>query len=191
MASKKFDAEYYAFLAKRIREHDKNAFIEFYDATYTNLYKYVYYFLKNEHLAQDALQEIYILVFKNISMLKSDKHLYSWLRQIAYHVCCDISRKNSDITTHETSEVSEHHMMQLQNSTDEFQDIWDKDLSSHLEEWLNELPYHPRQAFILRYYNHLKLEEIADFMDCSLSSVKRYLNTARDQIKMKLEHYDS
>lgn len=190
MASKKFNTEYYAFLAKRIREHDKNAFTELYDITHDNLYKYISYFLKNEHLAQDALQEVYILVFKNISMLKSDKLLYSWLRQITYHVCCDFARKNRAITSHESSGISEDLMMaQIRSEADEFQDIWDQDLSSHLHHWLDELPTHTRQAFVLRYENLLKMEEIADFMDCSLSSVKRYLNSAREHLRKRLEEY--
>lgn len=125
-------------------------------------------------------------------MLKSDKLLYSWLRQITYHVCCDFTRKNRAITSHESSGIAEDLMMaQVYSESDDFQDIWDQDLSSHLKSWLGELPSPSRQAFILRYENNLKMEEIADFMDCSLSSVKRYLNSAREQLRKRLEEYRS
>lgn len=82
MASKKFNTEYYAFLAKRIREHDQKAFTELYYATYDDLYRYTFYFIKDGHMAQDALQEVYISIYKNISSLKSDKLFYSWMKQI-------------------------------------------------------------------------------------------------------------
>ena len=76
----KLNVEYYALLAKRIRARDAEAFTEFYNATYNDLYRYVYYFLKDAHLAQDALHEIYILVWRSISALKDDRLFNSWLK---------------------------------------------------------------------------------------------------------------
>lgn len=55
MAGKKFNTEYYEFLAKRIREHDCDAFTELYHDTCSSLYQYAFYFLKDAHMAQDAL----------------------------------------------------------------------------------------------------------------------------------------
>ena len=187
MASKKFNTEYYAFLAKRIREHDQKAFTELYYATYDDLYRFAFYFIKDAHMAQDALQEVYISIYKNIFSLKSDKLFYSWIKQITRHVCRDFLRKNGRIFNHEALVIEEN--LQIPDEKDVFQNIWDEDMSDQLRIWLDELPSHSRQAFILRYQNCLKLEEIADFMGCSLSSVKRYLNTAKDFLKKKLAAY--
>lgn len=190
MANKKFDTQYYEFLAKRIRAHDKGAFTELYNATYDSLYRYALYFLKDPHMAQDALQEIYISIYKNISMLKSDRLMYSWIRQITYHICCDFLRKNKNISQHEAGGLAEEaDFLSLSDDADSFQEIWDEDLSRHLDEYLKELPPQARQAFILRYQSELKLEEIADFMCCSLSSVKRYINTAREHLRKQISKY--
>lgn len=188
MGSKKFNAEYYAFLSKRIREHDKNAFTELYYASYDDLYRYAFYFLKDTHMAQDALQEIYISVYNNIGSLKSDQVFYAWLKQITRHVCYDFLRKQGRISQHEA--MNDPEQIQIVDEKDGFQDIFDQDLSQQLELWLSELPAHQRQAFTLRYRDHLKLEEIADFMDCSLSSVKRYLNASREFLQKKLTKYN-
>lgn len=192
MIKSKFNSDYYEYLAKRIRKHDKNAFTELYNTTYEDLYRYAFYFLRDSHAAQDALQEIYISVYKNISSLKSDRLLYSWIKQITYHVCCNFMRKKNSISAYETYRISEDaSFLQIADSRDSLQDIWDQDLFKHLNEWLRDLSPDPRLAFILRYQNGLKLEEIADFMDCSLSSVKRYLNTARKFLRTRLEKYRS
>ena len=50
---------------------DSDAFAELYAATYQRLYHFAYHYLKDEYLAQDALQETYILVLKNIHSLKN------------------------------------------------------------------------------------------------------------------------
>ena len=103
LQSVKDGIEYYALLAERIRAQDTDAFTEFYHATYNDLYRYAYYFLKDAHLAQDALHEIYILVWRSISSLKENRLFYAWLKQITYHVCCDFQRKHSSVASHETA----------------------------------------------------------------------------------------
>lgn len=182
----KLNIEYYALLAERIRERDTDAFTEFYYATYNDLYRYAYYFLKDAHLAQDALHEIYILIWRSISALKENRLFYSWIRQIAYHVCCDFQRKSTATASHETpvNEDTEF-LLNLSDQNDCFQEIWDKDFRERLERYLSELPSQVRQAFLLRYDNNLKLDEIADFLNVSLSTVKRAINKARKYLQKK------
>lgn len=182
----KLDIEYYSLLAQRIRERDVDAFTEMYYATYNNLYRYACYFLKDAHLAQDALHEIYILIWRSISSLKENRLFYPWVRQIAYHVCCDFQRKSQAVASHETpvTEDSEF-LLNLTDQRDCFQGIWDKDLKERLDRYLSELPASTRKAFLLRYENNLKLEEIADFLGVSLSTVKRSLVKARKYLHKK------
>ena len=89
MIHKSFDAKYLAYLARFIRKRDKEAFVELYNYTHKKIDQYALQFLKDPHLAQDAVQEIYILIYKNIDSLKEDSLFLSWMNQITYHVCCD------------------------------------------------------------------------------------------------------
>lgn len=190
MATEKFDYQYYAYLASRIRKEDSNAFAELYNATYESLYRYTYYFLKNPDLVPDALQEIYISVYKNIHSLKMDKLLIPWMKQIAYHICCDFARKmngNREKATDFSDDSQLASATQLE-APDCFQSVFDKDTSLQLSAALNQLPVKIRQAFLLRFEQELKLEEIADFMDISLSSVKRYIETAKKALQKTLIH---
>ena len=191
MKKKRFDTKYYALLSKRIRQKDAAAFTELYNATYSDFYRYACYILKDPHLAQDTLQDIYILAYRNISALKYDRLLYQWMRQITYHVCCDYFRRSSNITRHETGDFSAWLDTGggICSADDSLREIFDRDLYKHAAEWLDELPANVKEAFTLRYQNELKLEEIADFMGCSLSSVKRYIKTAQGHLKTRLEDY--
>lgn len=189
MASKKFNAEYYEFLAERIRDHDRDAFTELYHETCSSLYQYAFYFLKDTQLAQDALQEVYISVYKNIDSLKTNRLLIPWMKQITYHVCCDFARKNTSIARHENSASLEAFADSLADTSDDFQRVYDEDLYQLLQKSLSELPHAVKMAFLLRYVNGLKLEEVADFLECSLSSVKRYINTAKKHLQKKILQY--
>ena len=60
------DYKYIAKLVSRAQIGDTDAFAELYAATYQRQYLYAYHYLKDEYLAQDALQETYILALKNL-----------------------------------------------------------------------------------------------------------------------------
>ena len=76
------DYDYLAKLVERTQMGDSDAFAELYTATYQKQYRFVYQYTKDSYLAQDILQDVYILVLKNIHTLKNPRLFVSWLHQI-------------------------------------------------------------------------------------------------------------
>ena len=181
MAKSSFDEQYYALLASRIRTGDGDAFAELYGATYDTLYRSVYYFLRNPDDIRDALQEIYMAVYTNIGSLKIDRLLLPWMRQIAYHVCCDYARKNK--LARDMSVELHDDFVPAQAADVSLQQVYDRDAWAWVRKALDACPVKERQAFLLRYESGLKLEEIAAFMGVSLASVKRYINSAKETLQ--------
>lgn len=87
------DYKYIAKLVSRAQIGDSDAFAELYAATYQRQYIYAYHYLKDEYLAQDALQETYILALKNLVKLKDPTLVISWLNQINFRVCYNLHKK--------------------------------------------------------------------------------------------------
>ena len=58
------DYDYIAKLVRKTQEGDSDAFAELYTATYQSQYRFAYQYVKDPYLAQDILQEVYILVLK-------------------------------------------------------------------------------------------------------------------------------
>lgn len=185
------DHQYYARLAGRIRRGDEEAFTELYTQTYKSIYRYAYYFLKNADLVPDALQEIYIAVYRNISSLKIDRLLYPWMKQIAYHICCDMAKRERRqaqmMVGFEDGETIDRLTMD-NDRPDPFQEVYDRDTRAQLDKALAALPAKERMAFQLRYLQNLKMEEVADFMGVSLASAKRYVQNARAALQKSLGH---
>ena len=190
MAKGSLDQQYYALLAKRIREGDEDAFVELYNSTYDVLARYVYYFLRDQNEVPDVLQEIYIAVYKNIGALKIDRLLIPWMRQIAYHVCCDwandmkTARENASALEGMTVHPTEMSMSEAES----YRRVFDQDTLRQIRQALDGRPVKERQAFMLRYQHGLKLEEIADFLGVSLASVKRYILSARETLQSQFSH---
>ena len=87
------DYNYVANLVVNAQLGDSNAFAELYAATYQREYHFAYCYLRDEHLAQDALQETYIIALKNISKLKDPMLVIAWLNQINFRVCFHLHKK--------------------------------------------------------------------------------------------------
>lgn len=191
MSHKSIDGKYLSYLAKFIRKRDGKAFAELYNYTYKKTYQYACQFLKDPHLAQDAVQEIYVSIYKNIDTLKEDSLFQSWMTQITYHICCDFARKVRNMQYEQTDFSSDPKVLNIPSDDDFFRDISAQDFLAHYREALDHLPFAERQAFLLRYEHDFKLDEIAGFLGCSLSSVKRYLRSSRKLLAEQLRSYQN
>ena len=88
------DYEYLAQLVRKTQKGDSDAFAELYTATYQRQYRFAYQYVKDPYLAQDILQDVYILVLKNIRTLKNPRLFVSWLHQITFRICFDTFKRS-------------------------------------------------------------------------------------------------
>ena len=191
MVKGELNHQYYAHLARRIREGDPDAFAELYENSYAELYRYAYYFLKDPDAVEDVLQETYISIYRNIGSLKLDRVFFSWIKQIVYHECCDYLRREKSGWESLTRFADADQILNraaLEAADECFRPVYDRDTARQLQEALDRLPLKERQAFLLRYDNDLKLEQVADFMDVSLATAKRYILRARTALQGSLSH---
>lgn len=181
------DFLYISSLVNKVKDGDSNAFAELYAATYQKQYRFARQYLKDEFLAQDALQEVYLLAIKNLDKLKDSKVFLSWLNQINFRVCFNMQHKNAQ---HQSELQSDVEMDELLDSSSYAGDP-EVLTSQHLEKeevfsQILKLPRKESQVIIMRYYNNMKLEDIATAMDCSRSTVKRYIISGRDRLQSSL-----
>ena len=91
---KDMNIPYIAGLVIRAQHSDSDAFAELYALTYNKVYNYTRHYLRDDFLAQDAMQEVYILALKNIGKLNDPAVFIAWLNRICFHVCYDMTQKN-------------------------------------------------------------------------------------------------
>ena len=83
---KDMNIPYIAGLVIRAQHSDSDAFAELYALTYNKVYNYTRHYLRDDFLAQDAMQEVYILALKNIGKLNDPTVFIAWLNRICFHV---------------------------------------------------------------------------------------------------------
>lgn len=177
------DHSYMESLVLGIQDGDSNAFAELYAATYKKQYRFAYNYLKDVFLAQDAIQETYILVLKNIHTIKDPKLFLSWLNQICFRVCFRLYRKqkrfNDELTEYANNSSG---YSEKSGSNPENQAITIDEEQYIVKQILN-LPFSESEAIVLRYYHDMKIDEIADLMSTSRSSVKRYIRNGQNRLR--------
>lgn len=176
-----YDHVHIASLVTRAQAGNSEAFTELYGLTYNHILNYATRYLKDEYLAQDAVQETYITAFKKIKGIKDPSLFVAWLNQINFHTCYDMCKKlNSSygFVDHEHLELTKD-----ENSDHDPEAVYEKNEEIRvLREAIEELPFHEKQVIVLRYYNEMKLEDIAKALNISRSTVKRYLQNAKDKL---------
>lgn len=181
------DYKYIAKLVSRAQTGDSDAFAELYAATYQRQYHFAYRYLKDEYLAQDALQETYILALKNLSKVKDPTLVLAWLNQINFRVCYNIHKKQQqyDREMSDYDEAVSSALPAVSNNPED--EVIEIDSQEYIMNQILKLPFTEAQVIILKYYQNMKHDEIAELMDISRSSVKRYLISGREHLGKVLQ----
>ena len=191
------DYSYLADLVIDAQNGDNDAFAELYAATYQKQYNFAFSYLKDSYLAQDALQEIYITAFRNLSKLRDPMLLTAWMNQINFRICFHLHKRqeryNEELIGFDyftDDDLSDSQNTPPPNastvcSAEEL--IVSVDSKNYLMKQILALPFTEAQVIVLKFYRDLKHEEIAELMGISKSSVKRYLKRAKEHLGQILD----
>lgn len=173
------DYNYIAQLVLMASKGNSDAFAELYAATYQKQYMFACSYLKDEYLAQDALQETYISALKNIRQLNDPRLFVSWLNQINFRICYNMSVKQA-VLNGEMERYKDFKETDANNP--ENQIMLKVDEHEFLLQQVLSLPFSESQAIFLHYYKGIKIDQIAYMMEISKSSVKRYLASGKKRL---------
>lgn len=181
------DHQKLASLVVLTKQNDNDAFATLYALTCNKVYNYARHYLRDDFLAQDAVQEVYISVLKNIYKLNDPMLFTAWLNQISFHVCFDISQKQSKAGMTSLEDEILYSLRDEHPDSDPEHHFISKDEHHRLQAAISSLPFHEQQCILMKYYNHMKLDEIAETLDISKSTVKRYILHAQAALQKRLK----
>lgn len=139
---------------------------------YEKYYRLAYSYLQNEEDALDAVQESAYRAIRDCGKIKNKDYLSTWIYRIVINVSLDMLRKNKKVTP-----VEELPEIAVEDSYGE----------SSLTEVLETLDDKSRTVILLRYFEDLKLEDIAIIVGENLNTVKARLYRALKKLRLNLE----
>lgn len=132
-------------------------------------------YLKDIHLAEDALQDTFIKVYTNYSKFKGDSSEKTWIMRIAINVCKNYLRSSWWKRIDESTV--------LENIPGDETSIGDDSL---LLQVMKLSPKY-KEVILLYYYQDMKIREIAKALQRPESTVSVRLKRAREILKVNLK----
>ena len=150
------------------------------DTYQESLYNHVRRLLVNHEDAQDALQETFIAIYRNLEKFRFESSLSTWLYRIATNECLRIldRRKREEMMTDE--DLSKDLIGRLMAS--EYVDYEDE-MAVKFQAAILALPEKQRLVFNMRYYDEMGYTEIAKVTGGTVETLKVNYHYAKDKIR--------
>jgi RNA polymerase sigma-70 factor (ECF subfamily) len=153
------------------------------------IYALAYRVIGREEDARDVAQETFLRAFRALGGFKGQAKFSSWLYRITLNLCRDWIRKEKRTPVSQAPEGIDIVELAGEGTPAESIEVLvgRNQLSRAVSKALAQLPEEQRTAIILKEYHGLTFQEIADMLDCPLSTVKTRLYQGLSVVRRQLE----
>jgi RNA polymerase sigma-70 factor (ECF subfamily) len=154
------------------------------------IYALAYRVIGREDDARDVAQETFLRAFRALSGFKGQAKFSSWLYRITLNLCRDWIRRERRAPVTQAPEGVD--LIELASESEPSESIEElvsrRELGRAVAKAMSLLPEEQRTAIILKEYHGLTFQEIADLLDCPLSTVKTRLYQGLTVLRRHLQH---
>jgi RNA polymerase sigma-70 factor (ECF subfamily) len=153
------------------------------------IYALAYRVLGREEDARDVCQEAFLRAFRSLGGFKGQAKFSSWLYRITLNLCRDWMRRERRSPIVDAPEgVDIVELAAEQGPVESIEDLVSRhDMSRLVARAMTSLSDEQRTAIILKEYQGLTFQEIADLLGCPLSTVKTRLYQGLTVLRRELE----
>ena len=169
---------------EELKRGSTEAFHLLYKQYNQKVYRFCLRMLGSEDAAKDAFQDIFIKIYEHRTDFRGE-NFAAWLFTISRHTCYNMMRMTKDHAQLEEA----HHLSAIENRSD-------IGLQECIQKALDTLPVALKEAIILREYEDLSYQDIAEVMGIDVSLAKVRVFRAREIMRkiltpLKQELYES
>ena len=178
-------------LMARVAEGDHHAFRQLVERHQDSVVGTVTKMLGNTSDSEDIAQMVFIRVWKHARRYKPDNKFTTYLYTIVRHLVYNESRRRTRKRTVSADQREDEHHLQHPSDPAAQPDVTllDTELRAAIDTAIESLPENQRLAVVLRRYENLPYEEIAEVLATSVPSVKSLLFRARTTLRESLSKY--
>ncbi|MEY2490199.1 MAG: hypothetical protein QOC70_2141 [Verrucomicrobiota bacterium] len=147
--------------------------------------------LGNNSDVEDIAQQVFVRVWKSAKRYVPRAKFTTWLLKITRNLVFNELRRRSrhaQLPLHVESEDEERPIKDERARAPDAS-LLDQELQRAIDDAIAQLPETQRMAVVLRRYDELSYEQIADVLDQSVSAVKSLLFRARTDLRTRLSRY--
>lgn len=146
-----------------------------YDRYAKKIYSKCISLLKDEELAEDATQDIFMKLFLNLSKFSERSKFSTWVYSITYNYCIDFIRRKKK----ERNIFSD----EMEKAPDLVEEVADEELLemevSRLKIVLQNIPVGDKAILMMKYQDEMSIREIAEVLHKTESAIKMKIKRAK------------
>ena len=151
--------------------------IEYIRENQDKLYRIAYTYTKNQEIALDVVQEAITKSLENINKLRNEEYVKTWFYRILINEAIKASKTNRYFVDYDTAEK------ELGSNSHENQLVENLDIYENIQKLNKKL----KTVIILRFFENLKIEEIAYITKTNTNTVKSRLYKGIEEIRKNME----
>ncbi|WP_042454723.1 RNA polymerase sigma factor [Neobacillus dielmonensis] len=150
---------------------------------YKLVYSFLYRMTGDKELTKDLTQETFIKLLKNISKYQPSADFKSWLLTLASNHAKDYFKSRAHKDRLHTYELTNQDIRSEKGVSSIFER---NERRKEIKQALEHLPSYQREAILLKYFNDMKISEIAVVTNSSVPTVKSRLKQGLEKLKTYL-----
>jgi len=179
-------------LIKRAQAQDLDAFCLLAERYARRIHLLASHYCQNTQDAEDLSQEVWLKAYQAVQTFRFDSSFYTWLRRITIntflnHRRSNFFRRRGHTTVVQLLQIDSDNSGELVGSSSTSpENIYNKLLFENVVNALAELTPSQRLAFLLRHYEGMSYDEIANAMNCSSGTAKKGVWRAIAKLRARL-----
>lgn len=151
-----------------------------YKTYYKSVFKTIYYFVKDREISKDLTNDAYIKAFENYDSLKEKNKFKSWICNIGLNLAKKYIRKHSKIDLVNNIEIFD---LEIESIEDELiKKISEKEMRNRVRSAISKLDIKYKEVILLRYYNQLSCNEIANQLNLNINTIYTRINRSKEKL---------
>lgn len=173
-------------ILNRLKKQDVDAFTETYDLYVEKVYRFIFFKVGEQEMAQDLTSEVFLRTWNYVCENKqvNAKTLPALIYRIARNVVIDHYRANKHHLSINDTDEEGNLKLEIVDDKQDLSEKFDIDLSMEkVQAALMQLKDEYREVIIMRYVDELAIEEIADILEKNKGNVRVLAHRALQALK--------
>jgi RNA polymerase sigma-70 factor (ECF subfamily) len=167
------------------RQGDREAFRAIFEAYKDRVYSIALCYCNGDvAAAKDVSQEVFVKLVTRIQQFRGDSEFVTWLYRVVVNTCMDEQRKRRRWFSLQDAVEQGHMVVKRSLETHQMQ----RELADSVKAAVGALKPKLRMTILLKYFEDLSYEEIAQVLGCSVGTVASRLNRGHKLLARKLSH---
>jgi len=185
-------------LIEACQRGDREAFRELFEAHKDRVWTIALRFTGDESAARDVTQQVFLKLFTSIAGFRHESNFKTWLYRMAANECMDEFRKRRRLVpldffrpasgAERDEDCGGVEMKDWRQEPLQEERLAQLEVSEAVLAALTQLKPKLRMAIVLKYFEDMSYEQMAEALGCSMGTVASRLNRGHKELARRLVH---